>query len=106
VGLCRVSQMGVLRILTNRKWLKDEARSAEEVWSAWTTLLADDRFRVLEEPLGLEQEWRRRTLRLAPGSMIETDTYLAAFAVAAGLTLLTFDRGFQRFPGLAVEIPD
>ena len=29
-----------------------------------------------------------------------TDAYLAAFALSAGLRLVTFDQGFALFPGL------
>jgi predicted nucleic acid-binding protein len=31
-----------------------------------------------------------------------TDAYLAAFALAGGHRLVTFDQGFLRFPGLEV----
>lgn len=105
IGLCHVTQIGLLRVLTNRSWLKSEVRSAAEVWSAWDALLADDRFVFLAEPSRLDREWRRLTGSLATGKMVETDSYLAAFARSARLTLLTFDAGVRRFPGLAVEVP-
>ena len=37
-----------------------------------------------------------------PVPRLLTDMYLAAFATAAGLRLVTFDRDFQRFEGLDV----
>jgi predicted nucleic acid-binding protein len=46
------------------------------------------------------------TRDFAAGRNAGTDTYLAAFARAGGYRLLTFDRGFHQFEGLAVEIPD
>ena len=98
--LCRVAQMGVLRILTNPAWLKDDVLPARAVWDAWDLLLTDDRFAPADEPPGLENEWRRLTEGLPAGQCAETDTYLAAFAQAGGHQLLTFDRGFRRFDGL------
>jgi len=109
IALCRVAQMGMLRILTNRSWLKAEVRSAAEVWAAWDALLSDDRFVFLDEPVGLEREWRRLTGELATTRAVETDSYLAAFALAADLPVLTFDRAFGT--GLAggqrlrIEVP-
>jgi len=103
--LCRVAQMGVLRVLTNPTWLKEEVLPAAAVWDAWDLLLTDDRFTSIQEPPGIESEWRLVTQGFAPGRHAGTDTYLAAFARAGGYGLLTFDRGFHQFEGLEVEIP-
>jgi hypothetical protein len=102
--LCRVAQMGVLRILTNRSWLREDVLSAGEVWSGWDLLLTDDRFAAVDEPAGFESEWRRSTQSLPHGRSAETDFYFAAFATAGGHRLLTFDRGFRSFDGLDVLI--
>jgi len=104
--LCRVAQMGVLRILTNPAWMKDEALPAAAIWEAWDVLLSDDRFARVEEPPRLEAQWRVLTQDFPAGRCAETDTYLAAFARAGGHRLLTFDRGFRRFEGLDVTMPD
>lgn len=39
------------------------------------------------------------------GSSAGTDAYLAAFALASNLSVVTFDGGMNRFPGLNVELP-
>ena len=106
VGLCRVAQMGVLRVLTNRSWLKSEVRTAAEVWGAWDMLFTDERFVFLMEPDQIGSRWRKLTERLTRGKMVDTDSYLAAFALTTTRDLLTFDEGLQRFDGLTVEIPD
>jgi hypothetical protein len=98
--LCRVVQMGALRILTNPAWLKEDVLPARAVWEVWDLLLSDDRFARVNEPPNLETEWRRLTEEFAAGRCAETDTYLAAFAGAGGHRVLTFDRGFQSFEGL------
>lgn len=106
VLLCRVVQMGVLRILTNPAWLKDDVLPAGAVWDAWDLLLTDDRFSAVDEPPRLEAEWRSLTEEMAAGQCAETDAYLAAFALAGGYRVLTFDRGFQRFEGVEAVVLD
>lgn len=44
------------------------------------------------EPFTLEQEWRRLTAQERPTPKIRTDAYLAAFARAGGMRLVTMDR--------------
>lgn len=102
--LCRVAQMGALRILTNPAAMKEDVQPASAIWAALDLVLSDERFMWVEEPLGLELEWRRLTGSLPVGRSAETDTFLAAFASAGGFRLLTFDRGFRRFSGLKVTV--
>jgi uncharacterized protein len=101
---CRVVQMGALRLLTDSRWLKTDVQPAAAVWGAWDQLLLDRRFARVEEPPRIEAEWRRLTRALASGRCADTDAYLAAFARVGGYRLLTFDRGFEQFEGLDVEI--
>lgn len=44
------------------------------------------------------------TLRPRPAAKLWADAYGAAFAEIAGLSLVTFDRGFPRLDGLDVEL--
>jgi toxin-antitoxin system PIN domain toxin len=104
VLLCRVVQMGALRLLTDSRWLKTEVRSAASVWDGLDLTLTDDRVARVEEPPRIEAEWRRLTRAFPAGRCADSDAYLAAFAHAGGYRLLTFDRGFRQFEGLDVEI--
>ncbi len=104
VLMCRAAQLGVLRILTNPAWLKEDVLPAAAIWDAWDVLLADNRFAFVQEPARLEAEWRHLTRAFPAGRCVETDCYLAAFARAGGYRLLTFDRGFRQFAGLEAEI--
>jgi predicted nucleic acid-binding protein len=61
IHLCRVAQMGVLRILTHPGLMKADVQSAASVWQAWDLLLTDDRFLQVEEPQRLEETWRGLT---------------------------------------------
>lgn len=102
--ICRATQMGVLRLLTRRAMMRDRVLEASEAWSYWRTLRSDERFRMVDEPVDLEEAWTRIGSKIQKGACLDTDTYLAAFALAGGHTLATFDGGFVLFEGLATEI--
>jgi len=104
VLICRVAQMGALRILTNRQWLKEEVMSAAEFWRGWEVLLSDDRFTLIHEPDTLEMMWRKTTKPFPKGQIAGTDAYFAAFATAIGHRLVTFDRGFRQYSQLDVDL--
>jgi toxin-antitoxin system PIN domain toxin len=105
VAVCRVAQMGALRILTHPSAMKDEAMSAAEFWDGWDRLMGDERFRLVGEPAGLQAAWRALSAALPKGKPAETDCYLAAFAVAGRHRLVSFDRGLRRFAGLDLASP-
>jgi len=105
VAVCRVSQMGALRILTHPSAMKDEVKSATEFWNGWDQLIEDERFLLVGEPAGLQDAWRALTAALPRGKPAETDCYLAGFAIAGKYRLVSFDRGLRRFAGLDVTAP-
>jgi uncharacterized protein len=105
VAVCRVSQMGALRILTNPAAMKDEVKNASEFWDGWDRMIEDDRFALVGEPAGLGTAWRALTVALPRGKTAETDCYLAAFAIAGKHSLVSFDRGLRRFKGLDLVAP-
>ena len=68
-------------------------------------LLRDDRFVVLlSEPPEIEKHLRRLTQNVTYSPKVWEDAYLAAFAMASGRKLVTFDKGFRAYAGLNVEI--
>ncbi|HEV2202729.1 MAG TPA: TA system VapC family ribonuclease toxin [Bryobacteraceae bacterium] len=102
---CRVTQKGFLRLLTNGRIMGENTLSAAGAWRYYDTLCEDDRVRFAVEPPRLEPLWRESTLLgHVDGPNIWTDAYLSAFAVAAGFTIVTFDRGFRHHRGTAVRI--
>lgn len=93
---CRLTQLGLLRLLTAPAVMgPDRAQSQQEAWKAYDLWLADERIEFLEEPNGIETQFRflTRSLQAAPKDW--ADAYLAAFAQTWRLTLVTFDQGFQ-----------
>ncbi len=101
---CRVSQMAFLRHLTNKAIMGPNVLSQAKAWTQYETLLARDEVTFLPEPQGLEIRWRDYTQSDQPANKLWTDAYLAAFAMAHGLQVLTFDRGFTRYTGTDQQI--
>ena len=66
--------------------------------------MEDDRFVQVNEPEGVEVRWRTLTNALPAGQCAETDVYLAAFAIGGGYQMATFDKGFQRYAGLNLDL--
>jgi len=99
-AFCRVTQMALLRLLTNPKIMGRFVQSQESAWKAFDRLMNDPRGSYLEEPPSLEVEFRLLTQCASPAHVLWTDAYLAAFASKSQSQLVTFDRGFRRFTGL------
>ncbi len=92
----RVTQMGLLRLLTNRAVMREDVLGQTAAWRVYDQLSADERVYFLAEPPDLERMWRRLSRSKEPRTARWTDAYLAAFAVQAELRLVSFDRGFER----------
>lgn len=103
VALCRITQMGFLRLLTNPRVMSKDALSAKAAWRLLDSYMDHTRVTVAEEPSGLEGRWRELT-REARGPQGWTDAYLAAFASESGFTLVTFDRGISRHKDFSVRL--
>jgi len=100
-ALCRVFQMALLRHLTNSKIMGVNVQTQIEAWRSCDELGNDPRVVFLQEPLGLEAAFRRLTQAGSPCHTLWTDAYLAASAVESQAQLVSFDRRFRRFGGLA-----
>jgi hypothetical protein len=92
---CRFTQLGLLRLLTAEAVMGDEVMNQPEAWAAYDRWCGDDRVRFLEEPPDLERRFRVRTRLKHAAPKAWADAYLAAFAEASQLTLVTFDRAFR-----------
>ncbi|MFZ0961099.1 MAG: TA system VapC family ribonuclease toxin [Terriglobia bacterium] len=100
LAFCRVTALAFLRRLTNAKILGNAALDSGAAWHALETWLAVPQITLLSEPPGLDEllaQWAGK-LDLSGGHW--TDAYLAAFAVASGCRLVTFDGDFHRYPGI------
>jgi len=93
---CRLTQLGLLRLLSAPAVMgPDQAKSQQDAWKAYDRWLEDGRVEFLDEPGGLETQFRALTQSLPASPKEWADSYLAAFAHASRLTVVTFDRAFQ-----------
>jgi predicted nucleic acid-binding protein len=52
----------------------------------------------------LETHWRNLTQGQSFSTKVWNDAYLAAFALAAGLKMITFDQAFAKYPNIKSTI--
>ena len=104
VAFCRITQMGLLRLLTNPNVMGRAPRTIEQAWETFAQLHADRRLVFANEPNGVEFAWRQLMTQARVGPSSWTDAYLAAFAEAHSYALVTFDTGFQRWPALKLTL--
>jgi len=91
LAFCRVTQLGFLRLLTNKHVMLEEALNPGEAWVAYRALRLDRRIGYSAEPKELPETWQAFTEGPLSSPNLWTDAYLCAFANAARLTLVTFD---------------
>lgn len=102
---CRPIQQTILRLLTNRTVMGDDTLTPDEAWLAWEKLILDERAAFLPlEPAGLEDAWQNHIAGRAATPKLWMDAYLAAWAVTARLTLVTFDSGFRNYPLSSLQL--
>lgn len=102
--MCRVTQMSLLRLLTNPSVMRSDVVTRSEAWGVVHRLRDDDRIVWSAEPAQIEQVWRALSAHDDDSHKLWTDDYLAAFAQAGGVTLTTLDGGFAtRYPYIRVQ---
>lgn len=104
LAFCRVTQMALLRMLTNKAITGLEALSRRGAWELFGNLVGDPRIRFLTEPQGLEASWIALSKRDDKSHLLWTDDYLAAFAQTANAEFVTLDRAFtKRYPSVRIS---
>ncbi|MBI2686528.1 MAG: PIN domain-containing protein [Acidobacteria bacterium] len=103
-GMCRVVQLALIRLMGNRTVMQQYAVTAAEGWQVIERLLEDERVIYLEEARDIETVMPRLLRYPVPTGKLVNDAYLASFAIAGNLRLVTLDRGFREFSGLDVLV--
>jgi hypothetical protein len=93
---CRVTEMGLLRLLTNAHVMSGQPLSARKAWEVRLAFESDTRIQFSAEPEGFEAIWRKTARAGDVGSNFWTDAYLSSFCAGVGATMVTFDRRFGR----------
>lgn len=92
VCFCRFTQLGFLRLLTNQSAMRADVLTQSQAWEAFDTLVADPYNQMMDEPNGIDPLFRRETSSDEISTKQWADGYLAAFAEAGELTLVTLDK--------------
>jgi toxin-antitoxin system PIN domain toxin len=102
--LCRVTQMSLLRLISNPVIMREDVVTRSEAWRVIDQLWSDDRVLWAEEPDHLEAVFRALSARSDNSHKLWTDDYLAAFAQACGASLATLNTKLkERYPSVPVD---
>jgi len=74
---------------------QNEVMAQAEAWKTYDRWLQDERIGFLDEPPEIEAAFRDLTQSGQAAPKDWADSYLAAFALAAQLTLVTFDQALS-----------
>jgi len=98
IGFCRFTQLGLLRHLTNHATMRGSPLTNRQAWAVFETLQTDARVRFFPEWPALDGSFRRYSDVKQSSTNLWGDAYLAAYAAVNSATLVTFDRGFSKYP--------
>lgn len=93
---CRLTQIGFLRLLTTDAVMGNRVRSQSEAWATYDDWIENGGARFIEEPPAVEALFRSFASSRDAAVKDWADSYIAAFAQASGLQLVTFDRPLGR----------
>ena len=93
---CRQTQMGLFRILTTPALMETEVLTQRACWQVYDRWIATGQVDWAEESQELESLLRTLTNQTSSSPKAWMDSYLAAFAATAQLTLVTFEKALAR----------
>jgi toxin-antitoxin system PIN domain toxin len=96
IAFCRITQLGLLRLLTTAAVMNARPLSMKEAWSVYDGLLGDERVEFLTEPPALERAFRGLSSSAHASPKLWADAYLTALATECGASIVTFDRSLAR----------
>ena len=97
VGFVRVTQLGLLRLLTSTGPMRGCPLTNQQAWDVCERFLSDSRVRVFPDLPALDHLFRTLSHLPQPAPKVWTDAYLAACAVANEAVLVSFDRAFMGY---------
>ena|SRR5258708_22448831 len=101
--LCRVTQMSLLRLISNPAIMGVDVVTRSEAWGVVDQFWSDSRVLWAEEPDHLVAIFRAISARRDNSHKLWTDDYLAAFAQASSAVLATLDTKLKdRYPSVQI----
>lgn len=100
LAFCRVTGLGFLRLSTNKMAMAGKPLTVPQAWQAYAAFRRLPDVILVDEPENCETWLEHWAMGKSPTPRQWTDAYLAAFARAAGLRLVSFDGDFKGFESL------
>ena len=104
VALCRVTQMALLRLLTNPHVMGGSPRTIDEAWKIFFELRRNRRTVFATDGEQVDATWSQLMTQPGIGPSSWTDAYLAALAQTHSYQFVTFDTGFKRWAELKLKL--
>jgi uncharacterized protein len=104
---CRSTQQSVLRLMSTAGIARSydvPPLSNHESWLALEALQALPQVAWRDEPPGVLPHWRNLAALDTSSPKVWMDAYLAAFAIAGGLRLVTLDSDFKNFESQGLKL--
>lgn len=101
---CRATRISFLRLLTQKIAPGYVPLGNREAWHLFDRLSLDEAVENAAEPPGLDPIWRELSGLPSASPKRWMDAYLAAFAIAAGMRLVTLDKDFQSFTTSGLDL--
>ena len=105
-AFCRITQLALLRHLTNSKIMGKFVQGQRAAWQSYDAFLNDPRVSFLHESSAVDALFRSFSSSESPSHAQWTDAYLAAFAAVENLQLVTFEKTFPISAGLDLFVLD
>ena len=92
---CRLTQLGLLRLLATSAVMGEDVRTIGQAWKVYDRWLEDSRVGIRHEAFEIDVAFRAATRPVSRLSSPKAlgDCYLLAVSRATDATLMTFDRG-------------
>ncbi len=100
LAFCRVTMLGLLRLLTHPKVMSGNPFTIAEAWSAYSAYAALPEIQFIEESLLAEKYFMRWTQQSGFTTPRWTDAWIASIARASNARVVSFDADFTTFDGL------
>ncbi|MES2228982.1 MAG: TA system VapC family ribonuclease toxin [Pseudomonadota bacterium] len=99
------TQLGVLRLLSQPRVMGSAALAPERALQTWDALVqATGLQEIATTPSAHARHLRALVAGRAASPNLWTDAWLAALALSLDCEMVSFDRGFQSFAGLALKL--
>lgn len=80
IGFCRLTQLGLLRMITTERVMNGQPLTMPEAWVAYDRFFVDRRVAFWAEPDDLQGEFRKQASLKSASPKVWADAYLVAFA--------------------------